>query len=285
MKRFARVLVCGGAVVPCIALAQLPQSGRATVRILDPRGRPVPHAVLDVGGGVPRVSDDSGRIALTVDRDSLTIRVRRLGFTPFFGQVGVSPAGVIDVTLEPLAQSLAPVTVETARDQTPLEKTGFYDRVRRAQRGAYNAEFVTPEELDARQGASLSSLFQGRRFVKVRPGGYRQSYLEGRGGCAMTILLDGQRILPEPPRGAEGSKGPDPTAPKDGTPAQRAGTERGAPARSYAATASIVPIDQLATLGSVAAIEMYPSAALAPVELIPISSSCGIVAIWTGSRR
>jgi len=40
----------------------------------------------------------------------------------------------------------------------------------------------------------------------------------------------------------------------------------------------------------VAAIEIYASAANAPAELIPLvgaaqQGACGIVAIWTGSRR
>jgi hypothetical protein len=52
----------------------------------------------------------------------------------------------------------------------------------------------------------------------------------------------------------------------------------------------IVPIDDILSPTSIAAIEIYASAANAPAELIPLvgaaqSGSCGIVAIWTGGRR
>jgi hypothetical protein len=46
-----------------------------------------------------------------------------------------------------------------------------------------------------------------------------------------------------------------------------------------------VPIDDLVSGRSVAAIEIYASTANAPAELIPLTGngSCGIVAIWTGA--
>jgi hypothetical protein len=46
-------------------------------------------------------------------------------------------------------------------------------------------------------------------------------------------------------------------------------------------------IDELVDGRSIMAIEIYPSTANAPAELIPPSGrgSCGIVAIWTGPRH
>jgi hypothetical protein len=46
-------------------------------------------------------------------------------------------------------------------------------------------------------------------------------------------------------------------------------------------------IDELITASSVAAIEIYGSVMSAPVELQRVAGSqgCGIIAIWTGSRR
>jgi hypothetical protein len=45
-------------------------------------------------------------------------------------------------------------------------------------------------------------------------------------------------------------------------------------------------IDELVDGPSVLAVEIYPSTANAPAELIPLTGngSCGIVAVWTGGR-
>ena len=49
---------------------------------------------------------------------------------------------------------------------------------------------------------------------------------------------------------------------------------------------SPVPLSQI-TASEIMGVEVYPSTANAPVELIPVTNrgSCGIVAIWLGPRR
>ena len=157
------------------------------------------------------------------------------------------------MTLGALAQTLSEVTVVERGVRTPLELTGFYDRVLRAQRGAFNADFVTPEELDARRGVRPTDLFQGRRFVSIArtPGARPQAYLIGRGRCKMTVYLDGRLLRSE---------------------------------------GGVLALDDLLDANAVSAIEIYASAANAPAELIPLTGAaqagaCGIVAIWTGGRR
>jgi len=46
-------------------------------------------------------------------------------------------------------------------------------------------------------------------------------------------------------------------------------------------------IDEVLSVAEVMAMEIYPSTANAPAELIPLTNrgSCGLVAIWTGPRR
>lgn len=270
-------------LIPLALFAQSPTA--TTVRVLDQRGAPVPHAVLDVGGGSTRVADDSGRISMHLDGDSTTVRVRRMGFSPYLGRLARVDGGEVTVTLIGVAQRLAPVTVETKRDPTPLERTGFYDRIMRAQRGAYNAEFVTPEELDARVMTRLSDAFRGRRFIKVVPSGRGGSVLKGRAGCDATILLDGQPVR----SGGGGAEalaptGRDPLAPKDLPKGQAARVNAGTGGATVAHSSGL-GIDELVGIGAVAAIEMYSSANMAPVELLPISSYCAVVAIWTGGRH
>jgi hypothetical protein len=258
-ERTARVDVRFGGV-----RADAPTKG-VVVRVRDGNGVPIAHAFVEVEGGRGRVADDSGRVFIDAAPDSLRLKVRRIGHAPFTGRVGRARSGEFEVALKSLAQTLAAVTVTERAVKLPLELAGFYDRVQRAQRGTFNADFVTPEELDGRQGARPTDLFQGRRFVSVErtPGQYSQTYLEGRGRCAMTVYLDGRLLQPEPPR--------DPRA-------------------SRSRASGVVPIDELVNLNEVAAIEIYASAANAPAELIPLvgssqQGSCGIVAIWTGGRR
>ena len=234
------------------------------VRVRDVSGRAVPYALVEVENGRGRVTDDSGRVMLSAAPDSLRIRVRRIGFTPFDERAGRDRAGEFAVPLVPLAQSLGAVTV-SGRASSPLENAGFYDRVQRAQRGAFNADFITPEELDARPGVRLTDLFQGRRFVfpNRAPGSRPQTYLMGRGGCKMSVYLDGRLLTPDAPGGS---------------------------AFKTDIKTAIVPLDDIVGPGEVAAIEIYASAANAPAELIPLvgaaqQGSCGIVAIWTGARR
>jgi hypothetical protein len=81
------------------------------------------------------------------------------------------------------------------RISTPLSRTGFYDRVDRVQRGAIVGEFLTPEELNARNAMKVSDLMRGRRLANITfIGSTRQPVILGRGGCVMTILLDGSRL-------------------------------------------------------------------------------------------
>lgn len=235
--------------------ADAPAKG-AVVRVRDSSGVPIAHAFVEVEGGRGRVADDSGRVFLEAAPDSLRLQVRRIGLKPFVGRVGrTARTGEFDVMLSPTAQTLAAVTVTERGMRTPLERSGFYDRVQRAQRGAFNGEFITPEELESRRGVRTTDLLQGRRFVYPnRTRGLRpQFYLMGRGGCKMTVYVDGQMARPE----GEGS---------------------------------IVPIDDIVQGSEVAAIEIYASAANAPAELVPLTGAaqqgaCGIVAIWTGGRR
>ncbi len=46
-------------------------------------------------------------------------------------------------------------------------------------------------------------------------------------------------------------------------------------------------IDEVLSVSEVMGIEIYPSTANAPADLIPLTNrgTCGLVAIWTGPRR
>lgn len=232
------------------------QAKGAVIRVRDQMGTPVSHALVEVGGGRGRVTDDSGRVILDLPSDTVPLSIRRIGYAPFTGRVGNSATGEYEATLRAYAQTLTAVSVVARGTKTPLEAAGFYDRVLRAQRGAFNAEFVTPEELDARPSTRVIDFFRGRRVLKVAGSG-RGAYLVGRGGrggsCPISVFVNGALLRP---------------------------LARNGP----------VIIDDFVDLNAVSAIEMYASAAHAPGELIPLVGSaqygsCGIVAIWTGGRH
>ena len=241
------------------------QGDRAVVQVTDVRGNAIPFAYVSIVNGVSRVADDSGRAVFAMRvPDSLNLQVRRMGFDPFTGWVKRNPTtGIFATDLIPLPSTLDPVTV-SARANTPLARTGFYDRAARIQRGAFAARVITPEELDFRNPIRLTQVLQGDRFIKVQPMNGK-SVLQGRGVmCAMTILLDGQRLL--------------------GTYEEAMGNPNPPPMSSLAA------IDDIIAAPSIAAIEIYGSAAGVPVELqraagARMAQGCGLIAIWTGSRK
>ncbi len=244
-----------------IASTSLHAQRATVVQVVDSMGMSIPYALVDVGRVTGRIADSAGTVRVTgVSGDTLRIRARRMGYRPFQGAVGrADDDGVFRVVLARITQELERVNIIAERS-TPLARSGFYDRMQRVQRGAIVGEFITPEELDLRNASQVSRLLYGRQYVNVIPVG-RHATLAGRGGrCAMTILLDGIRmngVMPPP------------------------GTRR------ESLTRNVMSIDELVEGGSVAAIEIYPSTANAPAELISLTGggSCGIVALWTGGRH
>jgi len=263
--RLPAVVRTASAVLALAAGPLAAQSDRVVVQVTDVRGNAIPFAFVQIVNGAIRVADDSGRAVFNIKpKDSLNIQARRIGFEPYIGWVkkkADSPYFIAD--LIPLARTLDPVTVRGRRD-TPLARTGFYDRVERVQKGAFSARMITPEELDLRNPFQFTHVLAGDNLVKVTPMSGKQ-VLMGRGiTCAMTILLDGQRLT--------------------GTLEEAVGNPNPPP------TSSLAAIDELITAASVMAVEIYGSAAAVPVELQRAAGSrmaqgCGLIAIWTGSRR
>ena len=244
------------------------------VRVLDANTLPIAHALVEVEGGRGRVTDDSGRVVMATAPDTVQLSVRRIGFSPFAGRVARARSGEFEVTLTSLAQRLAAVTVTERGAQSPLERAGFYDRLQRVQRTAMLGEFITPEELDARGLSKISDILQGRRYssvAKVTSGGHSLSVVLGRGKCAMNIVVDGQFV---------GNTAQELNVSGVPTSILSSGSQPANHGHPF-------DLDEIVDGSSVAAIEIYPSIANAPVELIPTAShgACGLVVIWTGGRR
>lgn len=239
----------------------------ATVRVVDSLGVPIPFAVVNGPKVSNRVADSTGMLRLAGSfSDTLRLRVQRIGYAPYEGPtVRSAEDDLYTVVLARVSTELQRVNVIATRN-TPLSRSGFYDRMERVRRGAIVGTFITPEELDQRSPMQISRVLFGRQHVSVvgrGDGGRTVQTLAGRGGrCAMTILVDGIRVNGViPPPGVKSDNG------------RSAGSNFG--------------IDDLVDAGSVSGIEIYPSTANAPAELIPLTGggSCGIVAVWTGGRR
>lgn len=250
------------------------------LRVVDTTGLMIPHALVQPANRVARVASDSGRIELRVPRsDSLKVIVRRIGFAPFEGWIRERLDGTEEViALTPLARQLRGVTV-TAGEMSLLARRGFYDRMERVERGAIVARFITPEELDLRQPTKISQMLNGETLVKVTYR-LRRTFIEGRGKCPVTVLLDGQRML--------GMVEEVLTRSGEAEALRRAR----ASGKSYQQVidemiSERLSVDDLLPAASVTAVEIYASAASVPVELQRnmSSESCGLVAFWTGARR
>ncbi len=240
------------------------QEGRTIVRVFDANAKPVPYALVTLKEGVSRVADDSGRVAFNeAPGDSVRLQARRLGYEPYFGWVKLLPeTGEFPIMLRVLPRSIAAVQV-TDRANTPLGRSGFYDRVQRVQAGAYSARMITPEELELRNPVMLTQMLQGENAVRIQRYGMNQSIITGRGGqCAFSIVRDGMRVTGTLEELLENRVNPPPAS-------------------------SLVSVDQLIPANGVAAIEIYSSAASIPVELQRSAggATCGLIAIWTGRRR
>lgn len=284
--RFVRRSICVSALLIAATSVVVPaQTSRSvTVRITTAGGAPVPYAVVSVDGALDRIADDSGRVWVTLkSRDSVQVSVRRIGFRPFDGWAHRNASGDAFVaSITPLAAIIDTVRV-TARQSTPLSRTGFYDRVERVRKGAQLGEFITPEELDRRNPTLLSHIFQGRQYSRISNtnfGGRQQAVLLGRARCAMNIVVDGIAVtntiqeivktdIPQSIR-------PEMSARTNEVDAGRGG-----------GLGTRIGLDDIVDGRAVMGIEIYPSTANAPVELIPTASrgSCGLVAIWTGPRK
>lgn len=261
---FRTALVALSVLLAPAALPAQQAQERIVMRVLDPETKPIPYALVTIRDGVSRVADDSGMVVFNEPpKDSMRFVARRIGYEPFSGWVNRSPiTGEFAVALRILPRSIAAVQI-TDRANTPLGRSGFYDRVQRVQRGAYSARMITPEELEIRNPIKLTQMLQGENLVRVQRYDMNRSMLTGRGGtCGMTILLDGMRVGGTLEELLENRTNPPPVS-------------------------TLTSVDDLVTAQSIAAIEIYASVASIPSELQRTAGNvqCGLVAIWTGRRR
>lgn len=277
-------LVCSMAVLGLVArpASAASQDSPPRVVVRDSIGRPVPYASIQASGSTPRTASDSGIALLRVPRaDSLKLLARRVGFAPFEGWVKPDADGSYVVQLNPLAQNLNRVTIYD-RD-TPLARTGFYDRMERVERGAVVARFWTPEAIELRNPGRVSDLLTGENLVRVRRVAGGRTMVVGRNAqCPVGLIVDGQRMLGTVEELAT-REGEDDVRELMRKYASRP-EARDLAEREY--LQSRMSIDEIVTSLSIVAVEIYGSLASAPAELQRNAPSyaCSLVVVWTGRR-
>lgn len=273
----ARILAATGLLGASVALpvrAVAQSAPRIVVgAVTDTSGVAVPWALVLVNDKLPgTVADDTGRFRVDAGkRDRATIEVRRIGFRPERFELAFGGDSVVRlaVRLTPAAQMLEAQQVRAAATIRALDAVGFYERLRDRKLGAGSGTFITPEELEARQPRLATLALEGVAGVKVARNAAGQGVPMARGGtCPMTIYLGGVRL-------------------------QTSGTSVGGYApgsmmgmmRGTSAGRSDPTLDELIAANDVAAIEVYPRGVNAPPRFQMTNGTCGVVAIWTGSRK
>jgi len=252
---------------------------QSLIRVLDRDSIPVPYAMVSVAGAAAYATDSTGRVRMGRELGvSPRVRVRRIGYAAFDAEVGRRADGEYWVTLDPVERQLAAVRTVAPRN-TPVSRTGFYDRMERVRNGAITGWFISPEELDDRHITQVSRAVQGVGSVRVTRDGRGRPMLTGRGGCGLTVLLDGHRL--NGVLGEGGSSDAPVSISRSVQPAGMGGARQADPPNAPRS------IDELVEGSAVMAIEIYPSLANAPDELIPLTGGggCGIIALWTGPRH
>ncbi len=254
-----------------------------TLKVLGSDSVPIPYAWVSVQGATPRITDERGVVDLgAAHHKSVTADIRRIGYQPWFGKLEFPDTAVkLTVVLPRLTQQLAGVTVTAGRVLNSLQLTGFYERWFQKQKGGLSATFIGPEEIDRRHPARTTDLLSGVNGVSFthRPDG--GVVARGNGGtCFMTVLLDGHRLCPD--NGCNTDGGAAPGSSYIGRPPQ---PTNAAEIAAQQAPPPTVDIDKYIDANDVVAIEVYARGGNMPISLQADDNACGVIAIWTGSRR
>jgi hypothetical protein len=180
------------------ASAQAPPNRRELVGFVrDSTGAAIPGAAVQIPGAA--VSTDArGSFQLwTLDIDTVTISIRRLGFSAVSAQLTARNGqwDTVVVEMDPASQTLAPVTVTGTRGRAGLGLQDFD-----ARRAVGNGLFITRAEVASNSSVRVSDLLRGKHginLVPVRGGGFGARFTEyrySRASCAPDIWLDGQWV-------------------------------------------------------------------------------------------
>jgi hypothetical protein len=186
-----------------VALATVPldaQQAAFVGTVMDSAtGLPLAGATVEVvEQGISATTDSSGRFRLdSIRGGNLTVRVRRLGYSPGTVELEFTVTRPITVdlgnfTVSPMATELDPVVVEAEELNARLHKVGFLRR-RQTEMGT----FFTREDIVQLNPAQTSELLRRVPGFRVHVGGYvsstrgAPSIQDGFGRCGVQYYIDG----------------------------------------------------------------------------------------------
>ena len=222
-------------------------TARASGVVRDERGAPVAGArVLLVGAEREAVTSEQGAWTLdSLPAGTQTFEARALGYTPVrtATRLADGQSSTVDLALGAKTPVLSTVEVKDAPRRKPM-LAGFDERLRDNER-LRRGHFITQEEIDRRGPSQITDMVAMIPSVNVRTARRRgDEVITGRRGCAMTVYLDGVRVI------------------------GKLGRETDA-------------INRLIGPSQVAGIEVYATAMDAPPQYQPLNGLCGVVLIWT----
>jgi hypothetical protein len=235
-----------------------------TLRVIRGDSEPIAYAYVSLQGGHAQLTDERGLVILGAGKkQSMTLEVRRIGYSPYFGKIEFADtATTTTVILPSVVQELGSVKVSGQRAKPSLELNGFYRRWLDGQKGTLSAAFIGPEEIEKRNAARVSAILGSINGVSMsRTTNGNTVVTSSSGSCAMAIVIDGRQVCP-----SLGCKIDD-------------GSHTGG-----LTDVNSVLIDEVIDMGSVAAIEVYRRGGNMPSDF-HVDGECGAVAIWTGSRK
>ena len=273
LKLLERAVLLGA----CVSTTATAQSTMLTV--LGSDSVPIPYAWVSVRGGIANITDDHGKLNLGHSRNtSLSVEIRRIGYAPWTGKLEIADTATSQtIVLRRLPQALGAVTVTGRAVSHDAALVGFYDRWLMRQKGALSATFIGPEEVEKRHVSRPSDLLDGINGVSLMRSDRGGVFARGSGGtCFMAVMLDGRPLCPPVGCHTSGVTSNSPQIVKQPT-------DPGLMTPTLDDIA--VNLNQYINADDIVAIEVYARGANMPNSLQAPDNACGVIAIWTGTRK
>ena len=124
---------------------------------------------MQANGGHALLTDENGRVSMGAGKkQTFTIEVRRIGFTPFFGKIDFPDTARHHPGRADRRRAAARLREgRRPKGQSSLELNGFYRRWLNGQKGVTSAVFIGPEEIEKRNPSRVSNLLSGVSGVSI----------------------------------------------------------------------------------------------------------------------
>ncbi len=164
-----------------------------TVRTRD--GRPMQGARVQLwGSDVQGATTEAGNFALSgLPAGTYALEVRAIGYAPKRVPVTLSSRtpGNVAVVLDERLNTLQSVVVQADRTKLNKDYNGFLERQRRGM-----GRFIDEDGLNKRNPIVITDALRTIPGISVVPNGTGFGYaIQGRGGCAPDVWVDGMRVF------------------------------------------------------------------------------------------